>query len=109
LEESDKIELGAIVWKTLFNEEQERLPDPNKPENTARINAEMKAKARRFKAFVEGPGKPFFEEIQNNIRWGMYSMLIADSIQCGCPFCYTRNKLQWQTKLLAKAFNVIKE
>lgn len=101
--------LGTIAWKALFGDDLETLPDINKPEMTATVNAMNKAKKEKFKQFAEGYGKVFFDQLQNDIRMGMFDLLTKDTT-CDDGSCVTTKKveqMQYTLKLIAKAFNII--
>lgn len=98
----DKI--GAIVWQVLFGESVEDLPDPNKPENSARINATIKAKRAEFKSFAAHSGKPFFDAIQVKIRADLFGIAVTDDTpDCNCKTCAKLREIRQMTKMLAWA------
>jgi len=107
LKETD---LGPIAWKILFNEDPETIPDPNKPENVPHIEAVRKEKIQKFKRFAMGPGKPLFEQWQNEIRVGMFNLLIyPDCSKCNCVISNMLDKLQYLLKLITKAQQVVND
>ena len=90
------MELGNIVYKILFNDEKERLPDPNKPENIPRIKAMQASRNEKFKRFWEGEGSILFERWQDKIRDNVFALLV-DEPDCSCKAC---NKIRETTVLL---------
>jgi len=97
---------AVIAWKTLFGEEFEDIPDPNKPENTAFINAKKKENIERFKRFANGSGRVMFEQWQRELRSGMFELLNTD-IECNCVLSMQLYKLQYLLRLIVKAQNII--
>jgi len=97
---------GYIAWKTLFGEEFENIPDPNKPENTAYINAMKKANVDKFKKFANGAGKVMFEQWQRELRYGVHELLTTP-IDCNCIMSLQLYKLQYLLRLIVKAQNII--
>jgi hypothetical protein len=103
--------LGAIAWKVLFGDEFEDMPDINKPENTAYVNAVQKAKKEDFKRFTEGYGRVFFDQLKLDVQKGMFELLTKDTT-CGDGNCLISKKIeemQYTLKLISKAMSVIKE
>ena len=95
--------LGAIVWRVLFGEDMEDIPDPNKPENSARINAMRKAKQDAFKSFYNGPGKPLFDEMRTKIRAMTFDISVGKDDGCQCPVCARLREVRFMVKMLSWA------
>ena len=99
--------LGEIAWKVLFGVDHEKIPDPNKPENIPHIEAVKKEKIQQFKRFALGVGKPLFEQLQNEVRVGMFDLLIYGDCKCRCELSNMVDKLQDRLKLIAQAQQVV--
>ena len=95
--------LGAIVWSVMFGEDVEKLPDPNKPENSARINAMRHAKQEAFKSYFNGPGKPLFDEMRTKIRAMMFDLAVGAEDGCQCKTCSRLRELRFLVKMLSWA------
>ena len=83
---------GAIVqdiaWEILYGDVPEKLPDINKPENTALINAKKKERSEKLRRFVEGAGAPLIERWTEQIRSDNLALLLnPTSDECNCPSC----------------------
>jgi hypothetical protein len=101
--------LGTIAWKALFGDDFETSLDINKPEESATVNAMNKAKREDFKKFAEGYGKVLFDQLQSDIRMGMFDLLTKDTI-CNDGHCLTTRKIeqmQHTLKIITKAFSII--
>ena len=96
------MKLGPIVYKTLFGEDIEILPDPNKPENQPRLKAMRQSHDEKFKRFWEGSGSVLFDRWQGRIRGGVFDLLVAES-NCNCESCIKIREMQTIVKLLAEA------
>ncbi len=99
--------VGKIAWEVLFSDIPEEMPDPNLPENQAYHRAMANARSERIKKFFEGVGKPLFDEWQNKIRAGMFSILTGGSIGCSCALTAEVNELRAILKMLAEAQTII--
>lgn len=99
----DPQSLGVIAWKTLFGEDYEDIPDPNKPENSAYINAKAKEYNERFKQFVEGSGSILFDKWQSRVRAGIFNIMTGKVPHCECSLSREVEQLQFLFKLLAEA------
>ena len=99
---------SVTAWKMLFGEDFEELPDINKPENSARVNAEIRKKVQQFKQFAEGVGKPLFDQLQTDLRSGLFTLMISShKCDCNCNLSILTRELQGILKLIAKANEVI--
>ena len=99
-------QLGAIVHKILFNDEKEKLPDPNKPENVPRIKAMEAAKTAKFKRFWEGEGQVLFERWQEKIRKNIFALLVQEQ-ECSCKTCNKIREINVILKMLTEAQLII--
>jgi len=106
-EENIQDQQALIAWKTLFGEEFEDIPDPNKPENVPLINAMRKANIEKFKRFAGGTGKVLFEQWQKELRSGVFELLLNADNKCMCPVGIQVYKLQYLLRLIVKAQNII--
>ena len=102
------MELGNIAYKILFNDEKERLPNPNLPENIPRIKAMEAAKTEKFKRFWEGSGAVLFERWQDKIRNNMLELLVTEP-DCNCKTCNKVRETFSLLKMLAEAEIILKE
>lgn len=108
--DNDKSQMmGAIAWKTLFGEGYEDIPDPNQPENVPRIKAIRQQKIDAFRKFADGPGKVLFEQWQNELRVGMFDLVVNDADPCNCKLSVKTKQLQYLLKLICKAQAVLDE
>jgi len=92
-----------VAWFSLFDSELEDIPDPNQPENTARINAQRRNELASFVTFYKGVGKPFYDSLQDEIRKKTYQLVTADPIDCNCKVCLVLQQIQQSFKFLIKA------
>ncbi len=99
--------LGIIAWKTLFGEDFEDMPDPNKPENVAYYKAKQKEKAEKLTRFFKGPGNILFEKWQARVRSGMFSLMTQSIPHCECNLSKEIRELQYLVKLLAESTMVM--
>ena len=104
----DQNQLSATIWKTLFGDDLERLPDPNQPENVPRIAAENKLKVDAFKQFAEGVGKPLFDQWQLEVRGNQFELLMNESLTDNEVVLLVR-QIRDLVKMIAKAQMVIDE
>ena len=104
----DQNQLSATIWKVLFGDDLERLPDPNKPENIPRIDAERKIKVDAFKTFAEGIGKPLFDQWQLDIRQHQFELLMNKKLSDYDIILLVR-QIGTLVEMIAKAQMVIDE
>lgn len=102
------MELGPIVYKILFNDEPDNIPNPNLPENVPRIKALTAARNDRFRRFWEGPGSVLFERWQDKIRGSVFDLLITEE-DCNCKTCTKIKEIATIVKLLSEAQLLLKE
>ena len=79
--------IGEVAWRILFNEDVEKLPDPNKPENQAYISAKIKQRREKLERFARGDGEVLFKIWQDRIRMIMKDILMSDNLTPDCPVC----------------------
>ena len=103
-----KNQLSIVVWETLFNEEFKGIPDPNKPENIPRIEAEHKKEVKAFTTFAEGVGKPLFKQLQNDLRFDILILLTKEHLP-GDEALEIVNRSRYLANLIAKAQSIIDE
>jgi hypothetical protein len=94
--------LGPIVYKILFNDEPENLPNPNLPENVPRIKAMTKARDEKFRRFWKNEGAVLFERWQDKIRENVFDLLITEE-DCNCKTCNKIKEIATIVKLLSEA------
>jgi hypothetical protein len=82
-----------LAWKLLYGEEPESVPDPNKPENAARIKALAKRKRDELDVLFRGPGKPIFELFLKRIRTQNMTLFGLPDL-CTCPACELIREMQ---------------
>lgn len=100
-------QLGALVYKILFDKEFKKTLDPNKPENIPRINAMLELEKQKTKQFWEGPGKVLFDQWQNKIRTETFDLITKPDFDCTCKTCLRIKELSMLIKLLADAELII--
>jgi hypothetical protein len=96
------MQLGPIVYKILFNDEPERIPDPNLPENVPRIKAITASRDEKFRRFWNGPGSILFERWQDKIRGNVFDLLVNEE-DCNCKTCNKIKEIATIVKLLSEA------
>ena len=100
----------SLAWLLLYDEELEEIPDPNKPENVAYINAKRKEKKEAFKQLMEGSGKVLFREWKKRIKNNNLAMLFIPANQlCDCAACMIIRDIQGMFKLWLEAETIITE
>jgi len=96
-------DLTSIVWELLYGEEFDRIPDPNKPENTAHLSAMAKAEREKMRVFVEGSGKVLFDRWKNQIRTQMAGLVSGRFEEnCNCATC-------WEVRKIKNIFELVLE
>ena len=89
----------ALAWKVLYDQPFDEIPDPNKPENTARLNILKKQKQEALQRLVDGPFKPIMADWKDQIRrLNLWLLFGTDVNECSCKTCAAirniRSKLQ---------------
>jgi len=106
----DNNSAAALAWEILFGEKFESVPDPNKPENTAYINALRKQRADALGAFAIGGGKVLFDEWKKKIRSETLGLLvIPENTLCGCPACMILREIQPRLKLILEVETILSD
>jgi hypothetical protein len=101
-------EYGLIAWKILFNEEYEELPDVNKPENTAYLNAKKKEKLQRLESFLRGVGKPLVDTWEKKIKMDLLAVMSNPEVEkCSCETCLRLRSIKSVFHLLMEAQKII--
>lgn len=103
----DRPDFTELGWKILFNEDYESIPDPNKPENTAFINAKQKQRREELLRFVEGSGKVLYDRWSEKIKRNVLSLIVSPGTDCNCINCLQIKKVQHLFELLLEAQEVI--
>ena len=101
--------LAPIVHKILFNCEEEKIPDPNKPENLPRLKAMRQAKVDSFKKFWEGQGSVLMDRWQNKIRDEIFVLLTDYYTECTCKTCVKIRETVTLVRLLSEAQLILSE
>ena len=105
-----EVNLSTVAWFVLFGEQPEKIPDINKPENSAYLNARQKEHAEKFRRFVEGDGSPLFEKWQNRVRSGIFDIMNpGNTPECNCGLSTQVREFQFLFKLLAEAYTITEE
>ncbi len=100
--------LANVAWRVLFGEDIEDIPDINKPENSAYVNAKRKEHDEKFKQFVEGPGNILFEKWQSRVRSGVFNIMNPGNVpECNCALATEVKGLQFLFQLLSEAHATI--
>jgi hypothetical protein len=99
-----------LAWEILYDEIPEEIPDPNKPENTALINAKRAEEREKLKRFMQGAGAPLIERWKTRIRADNLALLInPEADNCNCISCLMVREIKTVFKLLIEAEEVLKE
>ena len=93
----------------MFGEEPEFIPDPNKPENTAFLNAKKKQQREQIRQFVNGHGKVLFERWKKQIQVSTMALFGMASSDCNCPLCWEVRKIKNIFELILEAESVLRE
>ena len=98
----------AIAWELLFQDKYDEILDPNKPENTARSNAERKKKTDEFRKFAEGSGKLLYDTWKQDIRTKVLQLLANPKVdECNCHICSSVRGLRYILHLCISAERII--
>jgi len=104
------IDFKDIAWELLYGEVPEKLPDPNKPENVAYINATARAEREKLKRFMTGVGAPLVDRWKDKVRSDNLALIANPSVdECTCPSCLILREMRAVFKLLIEAEVVLKE
>jgi len=100
----------VTLWGVLFNEEYEDILDPNKPENTARMKVESEIKKDKFRKFIEGIGKGFFDETGKELKKKLVALISSPAVEeCNCRICIDLREIRYITQFLIKAEMILSE
>lgn len=100
----------AIAWEILFQDKYDEILNPNKPENTARANAEDKKKTADFRRFVEGQGKILFDTWKKDIREKVLLLLSNPKVdECNCTICSSVREIRYVLHLCISAEQIINQ
>lgn len=94
---AEKVEQDAlqIAWGILFNEEREKTPDPNRPENLPYITARKRERKESLEKLMSGAGRVLFEQWREQLRSGLVSLLSSEGLDsCHCSTCKALFKLK---------------
>jgi hypothetical protein len=67
-----------LRWELLFGDEFEEYPDPNKPENSSKINAKTEKYKAAIKLFYNSGGDEFFKDKARNIKLKIMTCVLLD-------------------------------
>ena len=106
----ESLSATAIAWKVLYNEDFEEIPNPNLPENSARINVERKQRREAISRFVTGQGKPIFDEWRKQIKSKNLALISTpDKLMCLCPACNQIRDIRSRLEMILEAEMVLRE
>ena len=75
----------ATMWKLLYDGDFDEVPNPNKPEDTARFNVVKKQRSEQLARFFKGPGAPVLEIWKKALKTkNMYLLYGIDLTKCDC-------------------------
>jgi hypothetical protein len=92
----DRPDYTALGWNILFGEDYESIPDPNKPENTAVLNARSKV-IQRYDRMTDRAKKRLLQITTSPI----------DLTKCNCVSCLLIKDTQSIFQILLEAQEVI--
>lgn len=99
-----------IAWGILFNEEREKTPDPNRPENIPYFTARKRERQESLERLMSGTGRVLFEQWRGQLREGLLSLLTAKDIgSCHCSTCTALFRLQIIFGLWLEAQRVLED
>ena len=98
-----------VAWRVLYGQGMEEIPDPNKPENTAHLNAIKKAEKDALERFLNGQGKVLVDRWTNKIKQGIVMLITSDGGDCSCPTCMKIRDIRSLLELLMEAQDVTKK
>jgi len=100
----------SIAWNVLFNDDREKTPDPNKPENLPYITARKRERKESLEKLMSGPGRVLFEQWREQLRGGMVSLLSSKDIgSCHCSVCNELFRLKIIFGLWLEAQRILEE
>lgn len=99
-----------LAWFLLYGEELETPLDPNKPANTAAMNAKKEERQRGWQLLMLGPGKVLFEHLGKKMKQMNVSLFTIPPDQlCPCPSCLLIREMQSIMKLWIEAETAMKD
>jgi hypothetical protein len=98
-----------IAWEILFNEELETIPDPNKPENSAHINAVVRENRDKLKKFMNGAGKVLMDRWRDEIKRQTLGIIVAPEEDCNCATCRMVRMIKAKFELILEAEKILRE
>ena len=99
-----------IFWELLYDEDFEKTPDPNLPENQVRGKVLREQRAIELKRFRNGHGKPLFEMWEKKIKRSILSLLQDPRYrQCNCPATQQILQIASLTDIWLEAEQAIRE
>jgi hypothetical protein len=105
-----EIDATSIAWKIIFNEDFEKIPDPNRPENIPLIAARKRERAESLERLISGTGRVLFEQWRGKLKSGLLSLLVSpDENACHCSSCMQLRKLRMIFELWLEAQRVLEE
>lgn len=105
-----ELDATSIAWKILFDEEYEKVPDPNRPENLPLISAKKRERAESLERLITGTGRVLFEQWRGKLKRGLLALLVTpDDGACHCPACVSLRKLRMIFELWMEAQRVLEE
>ncbi len=108
--ENEGASLVALAWELLFNEKYESIPDPNRPENSAYINAVRKQRTDSIRHFAMGGGKVLYNEWMRKVRSETIALLtVPKTSLCNCPACMILREIRPRLELILEAENILSE
>jgi len=97
-----------ILWKLLYNEDLEEIPDPNRPENTAHLNALKKADKEQLERFFNGYGKVLVDRWSKKIKRNLMAVVSNNEVEkCNCTNCMLIREVRSLIALLFEAQEVL--
>jgi len=100
--------ITALAWEILFGEKYESIPDPNKPENSAHINAIRQQRLDSIKHFAMGSGKVIYDEWKKKVRSETLALLTIPKTEfCNCVACMILKEIRPRLEMLIEAENIL--
>ena len=100
--------IAALAWEILFGDKYESVPDPNKPENSAYINAMQQQRKDSIKHFAIGGGKVIYDEWKKRIRSETLALLtIPKSELCNCTACMIIREIRPRLELIVESESIL--
>lgn len=101
---NENISITALAWELLFGEKYESIPDPNKPENSAYINAIQQQRIDSIRHFAMGSGKVLYDEWKKKIRSEVLALLTVPKKElCNCTVCMILKEIRPRLEMIIEA------